>query len=97
MKTTREILDTLGQFKPYAVNRYGIDSLGVFGSAARGEQTEESDVDVFYIGKALSLLTLDSLQCELESLLGCKVDIVRVRENMNPLLRSRITKEGCYV
>lgn len=97
MKTTEEILHTLGQFKPYAASRYGIDQLGVFGSVARGEQNDDSDVDIFYVGKALSLFTMDDLQCELEKALGCKVDIVRMRENMNPLLRSRITKEGCYV
>ena len=97
MKTTEEILSTLGQFKPYAATRYGIDKIGVFGSVARGEQNDNSDVDIFYSGKALSLLTLDDLQCELEKLLGCKVDIVRVREKMNPMLRSRIAKEGCYV
>ena len=94
MRTTGEILAMLGEFKPYASSRYGIDTIGVFGSVARSEQTEHSDVDVFYTGKALSLLKMDLLQCELENLLGCKVDIVRVRENMNPLLRNRIAKEG---
>ena len=51
----------------------------------------------FYIGKALSLFTMDNFQCELEKLLGCKVDIVRMRDNMNSMLRKRITEEGCYV
>ncbi len=96
MKTTEEILYAIGQFKAYAADRYGIDQIGVFGSVARGEQTEDSDIDVFYTGKALSLITLDNMQCELEKLLGCKVEIVRVRENMNAILRSRIMKEGCY-
>ncbi len=97
MRTTADILAALGQFKSYATTRYGIDQIGVFGSVARGEQTDNSDVDIFYSGKALSLFTLDEMQCELEKLLGCKVDIVRMRDNMNPLLRSRIKKEGCYV
>ncbi len=97
MKTTKDILDALGQFKPYAMDHYGVDKIGVFGSAARGEQTENSDVDIFYIGKALSLFTMDNFQCELEKLLGCKVDIVRMRDNMNSMLRKRITEEGCYV
>ena len=96
MRTTEEILHVLGQYKPYAIDRYGIVGLGLFGSAARNEQTEDSDVDIFYQGKALSLLTLDSLQSELEELLGCQVDIVRMRDSMNPLLRSRIEKEGLY-
>ena len=97
MQSTQQILLLLNSFFPYAQSRYGITRIGVFGSVARGEQTEESDVDICYEGRALSLLTLDELQCELEGLLGCKVDAVRVRENMNPLLRDRIRKEGRYV
>ena len=97
MKSRGEILATLGEFKSCAASRYGIESIGVFGSVARNEQTDCSDIDIFYTGKALSLLKMDLLQCELEKLFGCKVDIVRLRENMNPLLRNRIVKEGCNV
>ena len=97
MQSTQDIITLLGGFLPYARDRYGITRMGVFGSVARGEQTEDSDVDICYEGRALSLLTLDELQCELEGLLGCKVDAVRVRENMNPLLLDRIRKEGRYV
>ena len=97
MKTKEEILRTLVQYKPFAVDRYGILSLGLFGSAARNEQREDSDVDVFYQGKAMSLITLDVFQSELEELLGCKVDLIRLRNDMNPVLRNRIEKEGCYV
>lgn len=82
---------------PYAENRYGIKRIGVFGSVARGEQNDDSDIDICYEGRALSLLTMDLLQSELENLLGSKVDTVRVRENMNPVLRERIRKEGMYV
>jgi predicted nucleotidyltransferase len=97
MKSTQNILTLLTGFMPHAESRYGISRLGVFGSVARGEQTEDSDVDIYYEGKALSLLTIDALQRELEALLGCNVDTVRMRDNMNPVLRDRIRKEGIYV
>lgn len=97
MRSTQDILMLLDGFMPYAENRYGITKLGVFGSVARGEQNEDSDVDICYEGRALSFVTMDLLQSELEKLLGCKVDTVRVRENMNPVLRERIRKEGLYV
>ena len=64
---------------------------------ARGEQTKDSDVDVCYEGQAPSFLTLDMIQTELEQLFNCKVDLVRIRENMNSLLRQRILKDGIYV
>ncbi len=97
MKTKNEILHLLSQYKPMAMSKYGLTRIGIFGSVARDEQTETSDVDVCYEGKAPSLLTLDVIQTELEKLFGCPVDIVRVREDMNRLLRQRIQKEGIYV
>ena len=37
------------------------------------------------------------IQSELEQMLGSKVDLVRVRDNMNSLLRQRILRDGIYV
>ena len=61
MKSTSEILALLKTFKKKATEKYGFTRLGIFGSAARGEQTENSDVDICYEGKAPSLLTLDRI------------------------------------
>ena len=46
MKTTDEILELLRQFKSVAGEKYGIEQLALFGSAARGEQREDSDIDI---------------------------------------------------
>lgn len=97
MKTKTEILGLLGRYKPTAQKKYGITKLGIFGSVARGEQTPDSDVDVCYEGKAPTFLTLDMIQTELEQLFDCKVDLVRVRDNMNSLLRQRILRDGIFV
>ena len=97
MKTRAEILHLLSLYKPTAKSKYGVTRIGIFGSVARGEQTDNSDVDVCYEGQAPSLLTLDMIQAELEQLLDCKVDLVRVRDNMNSLLRQRIIRDGIYV
>lgn len=97
MKQRTEILQLLSNYKPVAKKKYGLTRIGIFGSVARGEQTEQSDVDVCYEGKAPSLLTLDLIQCDLEKLFDCKVDMVRVRDNMNALLKKRIEREAVYV
>ena len=97
MKSQTEILSLLRRYKPMAQKKYGLTRIGIFGSVARGEQTANSDVDVCYEGQAPSLLTLDKIQTELEQLLDCKVDMVRVRHNMNSLLRQRILRDGIYV
>ena len=97
MKSTSEILALLKAFKTTAFEKYGFTRLGIFGSIARGEQTENSDVDIYYEGKVPSLLTLDRIQQELEELLGCSVDLVRMRENMNATLKKQIQNEGIYI
>ena len=97
MKTTSEILNLLKDYKMVAFNKYGITSLCVFGSVARGEQTSKSDVDICYDGAVPSLLTLEMIQSDLEQLLGSPVELIRFRKNMNPLLLQRINKEGIYV
>ena len=97
MKSKAEILYLLRLYKPKAESQYGLTRIGIFGSVARGEQTTDSDVDVCYEGKVPSLFTLDHIQTDLEQLLDCKVDMVRIRDNMNSLLRQRIEKEALYV
>ena len=97
MKTTLEILNLLKSYKSTAISKYGLTKIGIFGSVARGEQTENSDIDVCYEGQVPSFLTLDLIQSDLERLFGAKVDLVRVRDKMNQLLKQRILKEGIYV
>lgn len=46
MKSTVEYLELLKQFKEMNASRYGIKRLGIFGSVARGEHSEHSDVDI---------------------------------------------------
>lgn len=97
MKSTAEILEILRVYKAQYADKYGLKRIGIFGSSARGEQTEGSDVDICYEGEAPSLLTLDYMQSELEKLLGCPVDLIRIRERMNDRLKQRILKEGIFV
>ena len=59
MKTTEEILNILREFKHTAGDKYGIEQIALFGSAARGELREDSDIDVCVKPrKAIDLLTL---------------------------------------
>ena len=81
MRTTSEYIQLLRQFKASRAAAYGITSLGLFGSAARGEQCEESDVDVVYEGEP-NLLLRSRMKAELESLFGCRVDVVRYRKQL---------------
>lgn len=74
MKSRTEILHLLSQYKPTAVGKYGVTRIGIFGSAARGERHEGSDVDVVYEGEP-NLLLRSRMKVELEALFGCRVDV----------------------
>lgn len=96
MKTTSEYIALLRKYMAENAHKYGIVRMGIFGSVARGEQTENSDVDV--CGRSAAwLFALAGIKQELEKLLGCKVDIVRLRDRMDSFLRERIQREGIYV
>ena len=78
MKSTKEYIELLRQFMQQKGAKYGISRMGIFGSVARGEQNENSDVDILFEGKANLLLHI-RIKNELEELLGSPVDLVRMR------------------
>lgn len=74
--------------------RYQLRRIGLFGSAARNEATATSDVDVWVALDPLTPFATVHLKRELEALLQRPVDLVRLRERMNPALRQAILREG---
>lgn len=91
------ILSILRDFKQNYGEKYGILEIGVFGSAARDEIRDDSDVDICIKTKTPNPFTLVHIKENIESLVQKHVDIVRIREKMNPFLKERIEKEGVYV
>ncbi|MBN1322421.1 MAG: nucleotidyltransferase family protein [Methanotrichaceae archaeon] len=74
--------------------RHGARNVRVFGSVARGEADEKSDIDLlveFEPGR--SLLDHAGLWLELQELLGCKVDVVSDR-GIKPRIRERVLREA---
>ena len=97
MKSPSEYINLLRDYMAKNASKYGITRMGIFGSVARGEQTEGSDVDVYLETSKPSMFALVHIKEDLQALFGCNVDIVRLRERMDTLLKSRIEKEGIYV
>lgn len=72
---------------------YGVTRAGLFGSAARGEDTSDSDIDLLVeITKPISLLGFVHLEHKLEEVLGKKVDLVEY-DAIKPLLKKYILKD----
>lgn len=92
-----EIIQFLKNFKEKYALRYGIEQMGIFGSVARDEATELSNVDVVIKIKVPDPFTIVHIKEDLENQLQQQVDIVRLRDSMNPSLKKRIEAEAVYV
>ncbi|MBM4271728.1 MAG: nucleotidyltransferase family protein [Deltaproteobacteria bacterium] len=74
--------------------RHGARNVRVFGSIARGDADESSDIDLLVdMEPGRSLLDHAALLLELRELMGCRVDIVTER-GVKPRIRERILKEA---
>ena len=79
MKSIEQVLESLREAKPELARRFGVKHLAVFGSYARGEQREESDVDVLVdVDPTIGLGFVD-LADAIESLLGLPSEVVSRR------------------
>jgi len=75
------------------LSQYPISKIGIFGSFARNELIEESDIDILVnYEETISLFTLVKIHRELEELLGRKVDIVS-EKYLHPRLKDSIEKD----
>ena len=92
-----EIREVIEKNKPKLAASYGIRSLGVFGSSARGEQRSRSDVDILVeFDEVPGLLQFVRIEEHLRRLLGRKVDLVR-KEGLRPELKDHILREVVYL
>ncbi len=97
MKKRDEVLNSLNRLKKHFSKQYGVSEIGIFGSLARNENTERSDVDIVIKMEKPDLFYLVHIKEELETEYSSKVDIVQYRETMNPFLKKRIDQEAVYV
>jgi len=75
-------------------SRHGASNVRIFGSVARGDADEQSDVDFLVtLETGRSLLDHAALGLELQELLGCKVDVA-TENGLKPRIRERVLKEA---
>src|SRR3569623_180342 len=90
------IIQTLQQNKDYLAERFGIESLVLFGSFARNNQQENSDVDILYRilpGKTMPLMRLQRLEQFISQLVqNRKIELVS-GNHVEPIIQSAIQKE----
>ncbi|AAB99218.1 TPA: nucleotidyltransferase family protein [Methanocaldococcus jannaschii] len=98
MKTLSEIKEILRKHKKILKEKYKVKSIAIFGSYAREEQKETSDIDIlidYY--EPISLLKLIELENYLSDLLGIKVDLITKNSIHNPYVKKSIEEDLIYI
>lgn len=93
MHRREEIHKQLQALKPDLERDYRVSSIAIFGSVARDEQSEESDLDLLIsFDEPVSLFDVVRLEQELESQLGVEVDVV-TEGSLKPRIGERVAED----
>jgi uncharacterized protein len=95
MKPIDRIRAVLRECLPEIRKKYGVTSIGVFGSYARGEDNPHSDIDIIVEFDRPIGWELVDLSDYLETLLQRRVDLV-IKRSLHPLIRDKILAEVLY-
>ncbi|HEY3313129.1 MAG TPA: nucleotidyltransferase family protein [Anaerolineales bacterium] len=78
-------------------NKFGVQSLSLFGSVVRNEARTDSDVDLLVeFNRPVGLFGLIALQEYLEKLFGCKVDL-GTPDSLRPGIKEQVLQEAVHV
>jgi hypothetical protein len=92
----QEILDILRAEKPYLKKEFGLLSIGLFGSFAKGTQGPESDIDLIVEIREPRFDFLAGIQLHLEKKIGKPVDVVRKRPGLSGRFLKHVEKTIHY-
>jgi uncharacterized protein len=93
-KNLHETRAQLQLLKPVLKKRFKVDTIEIFGSYARGEQSEDSDLDILVTySEMVSFFTMNDLKTYLQRKLHAKVDIVS-KKFLNPYIKDRVLREA---
>lgn len=96
MCTRRECISKLTDAAPFLKQEFGVESLRLFGSMARGDNHVGSDVDVFVEmpPKAFKVIALKNY---LQDILGVAVDVVRRTPRLDSFITKEIERDGIVI
>jgi len=94
--TKDEILNKLSKNKSYIEQNFEVHKIGLFGSYAKGKQTEDSDIDIYVEFKHKTFDNLAGLWNYLEELYHKKIDLFHKHKNNNNVIISNIQKDVIY-
>ncbi|KAF5088595.1 Nucleotidyltransferase domain protein [anaerobic digester metagenome] len=96
MPSREEVFAILQRLRDELSTRFSVSRIGIFGSVARGEQTETSDIDILVeFSRPIGFFTFVELEEYLSLRLGAPVDLV-TPDALKPLIRERVAAEVAY-
>lgn len=92
-----EIISKLREIMPIVKEKYSVRTLEAFGSYVRGEQREQSDLDILVeFDNTIDLFMFMELEEYLSEALGIKVDLV-MKDTLKPRIKEKILREAIPV
>lgn len=97
MITLKEISQILQAKRDYLRDSYYVAQLGVFGSCARGDAREMSDIDILVeFSRRVDFIKFLQLESYLSDILGGRVDLV-TKKALKPLIKDKVLKQTVYL
>ena len=99
MKTLNEMKNKIKSVQNELNANFSVEEIGLFGSYVRGEENENSDLDILISLKEnhnVGLIKFNSLKEFLSDLLNIKVDLV-IKDGIKPALKNYILNEDIYL
>lgn len=96
MCTKNECIDILTEATPYIQKNFGVESMCLFGSVARGENSIDSDVDIL-VEMPPKIFKMSALKEYLESLLKTSVDLIRRHPHLSPKFINQISQDAITI
>ncbi len=97
MKTIKDIEIVIQKHKKELEEKFGLRKIGIFGSYVRGDQVQDSDIDILVaIERPMGFIKFIKLENHLSQILGTKVDLV-TKKALKPYIGRRILQEVHYV
>ena len=90
------MLNVLRKEKPFLEKEFGVEEIALFGSYARGDQTEESDIDILVKVREMKFKTLARLLIYLEGKLQHKIDLISKGPHLSDRFYKIVNKSIIY-
>lgn len=91
-----ECIELIRNNLPYIQKEFGVSELRLFGSMARGDNRDDSDVDIF-VDMPQKIYLMSGLKIFLEQLLNVSVDLVRRHSHISQKFLNQVLADGIII